>query len=178
MRITGGTLSGRKLSVPKLPDVRPTTERARESLLNWLSNRIDFSTCSITELFAGTGVVSFEMISRGCPKAICVDIQSVCCQTISSIAQKWNLPVEVVCADAFHFIEHAQPVGLVFADPPYRLPLLHTLPQKIMSSALLTNGGILILEHDQTYNFGDLIGYKESRRYGEGVFSIFEVLST
>jgi len=175
MRITGGNLRGRRLNIPQLPDVRPTTDRARASLFNWLTNYIDFSACKLTELFAGSGAVSFEMISRGAQKATCVDIQSKCCLAIQSVAGDWKLPVEVICADAFQYLERATPDELVFADPPYRLPLLHTLPQKIMNSPLLANGGLLILEHNRNQEFSHHTGFQESRRYGEAVFSIFEV---
>jgi 16S rRNA (guanine(966)-N(2))-methyltransferase RsmD len=178
MRITGGNLRGRRLNIPHLPDVRPTTDRARASLFNWLTNHIDFSSCRLTELFAGSGAVTFEMISRGVVKATCVDIQSACCLAIHSVAREWKLPVEVICADAFQYLERATPVELVFADPPYRLPMLHTLPQKIMNSPLLAKGGLLILEHDRSQDFGKLTGFEESRRYGEAVFSIFEVCNS
>ncbi len=173
MRITGGTLLGRKLNVPHLPHVRPTTDRARESLFNWLSNRVDFSNCRLTELFAGSGVVSFEMLSRGATKAICVDIQKTCCVAIQKIAHHWGLPVEVVCADALAYMKSASAVDLVFADPPYRLPELYILPHKIMESPLLSQGGWLILEHDRANNFESHPYFQESRRYGEAVFSIF-----
>jgi len=175
MRITGGDFRGRRLNIPHLPDVRPTTDRARASLLNWLANHVDFSACRLTELFAGSGAVSFEIISRGAQNATCVDIQSACCRAIQSVARDWKLPVEVICADAFQFVERASPVDLVFADPPYRLPQLHSLPQKIMNSPLLAQGGLLVVEHDRTQDFGQHSCFQESRRYGEAVFSIFEV---
>ena len=178
MRITGGSLRGRTLNVPHLLHVRPTTDRARASLFNWLSNQVDFSNCTLIELFAGTGAVSFEMLSRGVIQATCVDIQRACCDAIRSIAQEWELPVDVVCADALAFIEQATPVELVFADPPYRLPQMHALPQKIMESRMLSHGGLLILEHDRAHDFGTYTGFQESRRYGEAVFSIFEVPSS
>lgn len=175
MRITGGIFRGRKLNVPHLPDVRPTTDRARESLMNWLSNRVGFSGLTLTELFAGSGAITFELMSRGVPKATCVDLQAVCCATIQSIAHQWQLPLDVVCADALQYVESAPPVDIVFADPPYRLPQMHTLPRTILESSLLAKGGLLILEHDRTHDFVHLPGYQESRRYGEAVFSIFEV---
>lgn len=174
MRITGGYLRGRQLKLPPLPGVRPTTDRARESLFNWLSNQIDFEGLTVTELFAGTGMVSFEFISRGCPAATCVEILPACCRHITNVARSWEAPLSVVCEDAFNYIPVAGAAGLVFADPPYRLSWLHTLPERILRSDLLKNGGLLVLEHDRMHNFEGTSGHRESRRYGEGVFSIFE----
>ena len=76
MRIIAGTLRGRRLNPPQNLPVRPTTDMARESLFNILNNYVDFEECSVMDLFAGTGAVSFEFISRGVREVTSIDINA------------------------------------------------------------------------------------------------------
>ena len=78
MRIIAGSLRGRRLNPPANLPVRPTTDMARESLFNILNNSVDYEECSVMDLFAGTGAVSLEFISRGAKDVTSIEINSQC----------------------------------------------------------------------------------------------------
>ena len=78
MRIIAGNLRGRRLNPPANLPVRPTTDMARESLFNILNNYVDFDECTVMDLFAGTGAVSFEFVSRGAREVTSIDINAQC----------------------------------------------------------------------------------------------------
>jgi len=91
MRIIAGTLKGRRLNPPANLPVRPTTDMAREGLFNILNNYVDFDECTVMDLFAGTGAMSVEFISRGVREVTAVDINNACTDYIKSEAQRLEL---------------------------------------------------------------------------------------
>ena len=175
MRIIAGTLKGRRLNPPAGLPVRPTTDMARESLFNILNNYIDFEDCSVLDLFAGTGAVSVEFISRGVREVTAIDINSSCTDYIRSEAARLGLSnLRVVRADVFDLLARAnRQFDLVFADPPYAVNGLDTLPDLVFSHNLLTEDGIFILEHPREYSFEDHPHFWQHRNYGKVNFSFF-----
>ena len=84
--------------------------------------------------------------------------------------EAWN----PICADALRFISRcAQPYDLVFADPPYALPELAELPERVMNSGLVKEGTLFVLEHGKTHDFSDRPDFLEHRAYGSVNFSLF-----
>jgi 16S rRNA (guanine966-N2)-methyltransferase len=175
MRIISGKHKGRKLQAPAKLPVRPTTDRAKEALFNWLEHRYALDELVWLDLFAGTGNMSFEAASRGCLQLTAVDKHPACCKYIRETAQHLEMPIQVIQADVFQWVEKGSlQADIIFADPPYDHPQLRQLPEMAQQFNLLNTNGILILEHPLHLKFEQAAGFIESRAYGQSVFSIFE----
>ncbi|GET23794.1 RsmD family RNA methyltransferase [Prolixibacter sp. NT017] len=176
MRIIGGEFKGRHFSPGNSFKARPTTDFARENLFNILIHRIDLDEISVLDLFGGTGSITLEFVSRGCEKVTCVEKNYRHFSFIQETIKKLGVEkaVHLIKGDVFRFIEKsAGKYDLVFADPPYDLPNLETLPELIFQHNLLNPGGIFILEHGKTNNFSSHPRFSELRKYGSVHFSIF-----
>ena len=176
MRIIGGTFKSRIFKPGKNFKARPTTDFARENLFNILSNRYTFEDKRILDLFSGTGSISFEFASRGCPEITCVELDHVHYVFICSIIDKLELKkvVKPLKTDVFKAIDRInQKFNIIFADPPYALRRLTDLPNLVMSSNLLLKDGLFILEHGKTNDFSSHLDFSEMRVYGSVHFSFF-----
>ena len=153
---------------------RPTTDFAKENLFNILNNHFDFSAISVLDLFAGTGSISYEFVSRGAQ----VDLMEIDPLSIRFIRETLATlkmeSVQVFRVDVFKVIPKLDKVyDLIFADPPYQLPAIDTLPDLILGTSLLRPGGWFILEHSDKHSFIGHNRFKEIRKYGSVHFSIF-----
>lgn len=175
MRIIAGTLRGRRLNPPANLPVRPTTDMARESLFNILNNYVDYDECAVLDLFAGTGAVSVEFISRGARQVTAVDINNSCVDFIRQTANLLNLDnLHVVRADVFDFLKRAyKKFDIVFADPPYSHAQLSGLPDMVFENNLLTDDGILVVEHPKDVLFSEHQHFWQHRSYGKVNFTFF-----
>lgn len=176
MRIINGVLSGRRPVVPKNLLARPTTDMAREGLFNILRNRLDFEDCRVLDLFAGTGIISFEFASLGCRDITCVERDRFHC---SSIRKNFDLlditAIRLIETDAFHFLKkEVHPFDFIFADPPYNHPLITDLPSMVLGKKRLTPDGFFVLEHGPDKSFKEYPGFMEERNYGKVHFSFFK----
>jgi 16S rRNA (guanine966-N2)-methyltransferase len=175
MRIIGGNHSGFRFEPPKNIPARPTTDVAKEGLFNILYNTFDFSALSILDLFGGTGSISYEFASRGCPDITLVELDKRSLTFIEQTTERLQLPIQIVKADVFKFIAHCtEQYDLIFAGPPYPLPNLHTLPDLVFSYDLLKPESWFILEHNPNHNFDKHPHFIQKRNYGTTIFSIFE----
>jgi 16S rRNA (guanine(966)-N(2))-methyltransferase RsmD len=175
MRIISGTHKGRQLQAPAKLPVRPTTDRAKEALFNYLTHRFDFEEVNVLDLFAGTGNISYEFASRGTKSILAVDIHPGCVSYIRSTAATLGMDkLETLQVDVFKWLTKKQGQwDLVFADPPYAHSSLKELPGLILNNGFLKEDGLLILEHPANFNFQNEWGFVEARAYGQSVFSIF-----
>ncbi len=175
MRIIAGNLRGRRLNPPQNLPVRPTTDMARESLFNILNNYVDYEDCSVMDLFAGTGAVSLEFVSRGAKEVTSVDINAQCTDFIKQSAQQFGIRnLHVVRADVFDMMKRLnRKFDIVFADPPYALEGLATLPDMIFERQALTDDGIFILEHPREFSFEEHPHFWQHRNYGKVNFTFF-----
>ncbi|HEX5625399.1 MAG TPA: RsmD family RNA methyltransferase [Saprospiraceae bacterium] len=177
MRITGGVLKGRIFNPPaKHWPTRPTTEIAREGLFNMLSNILDFESISMLDLFGGTGAHCYEMISRGCRNTLYVDKFPPAVQFARQTAEAFGITesMEIFRSDYEMFINtYNGHFDYIFAGPPYPLPKLDQIPDKIFSAGLLNEGGVLVLEHNPDWDFKDHVKYWKSRNYGQTIFTFF-----
>jgi len=180
MRIIGGRLKGIRLNAPDSLPVRPTTDMAKEALFNILFNAYDFDNCAVLDLFCGTGNISIEFASRGLPSITAVDKHSGCIYWVKSVIQKYDLQgIDLHKADVFKFLEqHDKAYQIIFADPPYDLPTIPLIPELVMKNNLLTDNGVLIVEHPTNLRLEGQPGFKESRKYGNSSFSFFEKPNT
>ena len=175
MRIIAGNLRGRRLNPPTTLPVRPTTDMARESLFNILNNYVDYDECAVLDLFAGTGAVSLEFVSRGAKEVMSVDINAQCVDFIKASAQQFGVQnLHVVRSDVFDLLKRAyKKFDIVFADPPYALEELAKLPDLVFEKELLTPDGIFVLEHPREFQFEDHPHFWQHRHYGKVNFTFF-----
>lgn len=176
MRIISGSLRGRRFDPAGL-QVRPTTDMAKESLFNILNNLIDFEETRVLDLFSGTGSMSYEFISRGCPSVVSVEMNPKCHEYIRSVRLKLGLAsLYPVRSDAFRFITSStENWDLIFADPPYDLESLERLPDMIFENKMLAPGGRFILEHSRKHQFTSHQLFEQQRHYGKVHFSFFKI---
>jgi len=176
MRIIGGSLRGKTIVPPAKLKARPTTDFAKEALFNVLENTYNFTEIRVLDLFAGTGSISFEFASRGCPHIDCIDINPSHHRFIKETAAKLQLPqIHALRLNAFEFpaICTVQ-YDIIFADPPYELTGIDTLPQRIFEHNLITESGVFILEHSRQYDFSKAPRCTKHKVYGSVNFSFFE----
>ncbi len=119
VRIIGGKHRGRKLAVADAPGLRPTPDRVRETLFNWLGQNLSGWQC--LDLFAGSGALGFEAASRGAASVVLVEQLPAVAKSLQSAANLLKEPaLRVVCADALAYLKKPMPLlDLVFVDPPY-----------------------------------------------------------
>ncbi|MBP5541233.1 MAG: 16S rRNA (guanine(966)-N(2))-methyltransferase RsmD [Bacteroidales bacterium] len=175
MRIIAGNLRGRRLNPPTTLPVRPTTDMARESLFNILNNYVDYDECAVLDLFAGTGAVSLEFVSRGAKEVTAVDINAQCVDFIKASALQFGVKnLHVVRSDVFDLLKRAyKKFDIVFADPPYALEDLPKLPDLVFEKEILTPDGIFILEHPREFQFEEHPHFWQHRHYGKVNFTFF-----
>jgi len=117
LRITAGTLRGRRVAVPPR-DVRPTSERARQAYFNIAGARIEGAR--FLDLFAGSGIFSFEAVSRGAASSTAIEENRKYAAAIEALAEEWTAPVDVMARDVFKALPRLErQFDLVYADPPY-----------------------------------------------------------
>jgi 16S rRNA (guanine(966)-N(2))-methyltransferase RsmD len=180
MRIISGLYKSRKITAPKNLPVRPTTDMAKESLINILNNQYYFDDITVLDLFAGTGNISYEFASRGTQDILCVDQEFGCIKFINQTAEAFKMPIKTIKSDVFKYLEKAtRKSDVIFADPPYNLldEQFYKIPELIFKNELLVDDGILIVEHSKQTDLSNLEHFKYSKSYGGNVFSFFEYTS-
>lgn len=175
MRIISGEFKRRRFDVPKNIKARPTTDFARENLFNVLENQIDFDDINALDLFAGTGAISFELVSRGCAKVVSVEMHNIQYNFIVKVMNELKtdklLPIR---GDVFKFINSSrEKFDFIFADPPYDLKELDKIPDLIFKQDLLAEEGLFVLEHSKNNDFSAMPQFLEKRVYGSVNFSFF-----
>ena len=175
MRIIRGKYGRRRFDVPKNITARPTTDFARENIFNVLENLVDFEDISVCDLFAGTGAISFEFLSRECRQVTSVEKAVTQYNFIRSVSQKLGAQNHrVVRGDVLRFLETAaQPYDVVFADPPYDMPGFAEIPGRILASKVVKPGTLVIVEHSKAHDFSALPHFLQHRAYGSVNFSLF-----
>lgn len=176
MRIVGGELRGKAIMPPAGYEARPTTDFAKEGLFNTLTNELDFESISVLDLFSGTGSISYEFASRGCRDIIAIEMNPANAGFIKRTASSLGLgkAMQVVHHNVFDFLGICtKRFDVIFADPPYAIEGLDTIPEKIFSRDILLPDGLLILEHPGTYSFKDHPCFIKERKYGNVHFSYF-----
>ena len=178
MRVISGIYKRRRFDVPHSFKARPTTDFAKENLFNVLSNYIDFEDgIRALDLFAGTGSISIELVSRGCDQVISVekdrDHYAFICKIIQELKTDKCLPIR---GDVFKYIKSGrEQFDFIFADPPYELTGLETIPDLIFEINFLKEDGLFILEHGKKDNFENHQHFVEKRVYGSVNFSFFQL---
>lgn len=175
MRIITGIYKGRHFEIPRTFKARPTTDFAKENIFNVLNGLIDLEDAIALDLFAGTGSISLEMISRGCAQVISVEADRDHAAFIKQCMNKIGTDRNVLIrGDVFRFLKSCkQKFDLIFADPPYALDNIDSIPDIVLSKELLKPGGIFVLEHGKRNHFEQHPNFIDHRSYGSVNFSIF-----
>lgn len=120
MRIIGGRWRSRRLPVPDLPGLRPSSDRLREMLFNWLTPMLPGSVC--VDLFAGTGALGFEAASRGAQSVTLIELSRDACRQLEANRSLLNASnIQIVCGDALGALDKARGADIIFVDPPFDL---------------------------------------------------------
>ncbi|MBQ9704907.1 MAG: 16S rRNA (guanine(966)-N(2))-methyltransferase RsmD [Paludibacteraceae bacterium] len=175
MRIISGKYRGRHITPPKNITARPTTDFAKESLFNLLQNRFDFEGLEVLDLFAGTGSISLECVSRGAREVTAVELAHVQQNFIIQTSKQLGITnLNVFRGDVFKYINACRlRFDFIFADPPYALPTLPTLPNLVFDKDLLRPEGWFVLEHSADNEFTTHPRFVEHRQYGSVNFTFF-----
>lgn len=178
MRIISGKFKGRKFYPPadNWP-TRPTTDYAKEGLFNILSNHFDFEDLKVLDLFGGTGSHSYEFISRGCLDVTYVDKHPPAIDFVRKTAQALQIEknIRIQPGDVFLFLKRAfEQYDYIFAGPPYGIPALDTLPDRVFERNILRGEGWFVLEHNPNHKFEHHPHFFQARHYGKTIFSIFK----
>lgn len=177
MRIVSGSLKGRRFEPSNL-SVRPTTDFAKEGIFNVLNNLVDFEICNALDLFAGTGNISLELISRGCSSVVSVDNNAKFIAYINKNQQALTIEnLTALNTDVFKFLVFNQKkYDLIFADPPYdigedKYKLLYSL---VFEHHHLNHEAYFIIEHPREIHLQHLQYFNQQRHYGKVNFTIFK----
>lgn len=176
MRIINGKFKGRRFSPPTNITARPTTDFAKEGIFNVLANNyLDFEGKEVLDLFAGTGSISFEFVSRGCVSVTSIEMSERQLGFIHKTAATLKITnMQILRTDVFRYIKScAKKYDVIFADPPYQLSELAEIPDLIFQYEMLKEDGILILEHGSQNSFTTHAHFAEHRVYGNVNFTIF-----
>lgn len=180
MRIVTGKYKGRHFDIPRTFKARPTTDFAKENIFNVLTGYLDFEGISALDLFSGTGSISLELVSRGCAHVISVELDRDHHRFIQDCLKRLGTDSCVALrGDVFRFIKSCKHgFDFIFADPPYALKELSSIPSLIFEKGLLKEGGIFVLEHGKDQDFTADPHFVEHRSYGSVNFSIFRTTET
>ena len=180
LRIIGGRHRGRRLRFPAGVAIRPTPDRVRETLFNWLQPRI--AGARVLDLFAGSGALGLEALSRGAGHASFVEKDRRAVTAIEELAREWQeTAVQVTCADALTWLARsagAAPFDVVFLDPPYDAPLLSATAAALVAANLLAPDARIYVEHRAREPLPALPdGWKDIRdgRAGEVGYHLFAI---
>jgi 16S rRNA (guanine966-N2)-methyltransferase len=176
LRVVGGAAKGRRLAAPP-KGTRPTSERAREGLFNTLAGLLDIEGIRVLDLFAGSGAVGLEALSRGAGAVTLVESDRHACEVIRRNVETVALPgAGVVPRPAGAYVGAPAPAryDLVFADPPYAFPDPEHAPllEQLVLNGWLTPGALVVVERaarGRPPQWPDVIETIKQRRYGEGM---------
>jgi 16S rRNA (guanine(966)-N(2))-methyltransferase RsmD len=150
---------------------------AKESLFNIIENHYDIEQIKVLDLFSGTGSISYEFASRGCQHITSVELNYIHFSFIKKTVGQLQFEKEIkpVRADVFKYIQHCdETFDLIFADPPYSLPELESIPVLVLNKKLLKADGMLIVEHSVENQFENIPGFDQHKKYGAVNFSFFK----
>lgn len=156
MRVIAGKYKGRRLETVPDNSVRPATDKVKGAIFNVLQSRVDWTSARVLDLYAGSGSVGIEALSRGAQSCIFVEHNRNALRFLKSNISSIGADGEsnVVFGDADKFIESTRvKFSVVFADPPYALDSLKKIPNTIFEKDVIADDGYLIIEHPTRYEF-------------------------
>ncbi|MCO6494888.1 MAG: 16S rRNA (guanine(966)-N(2))-methyltransferase RsmD [Bacteroidetes bacterium] len=175
MRISGGVYAGRIIKGSPGTHVRPTTDRARESFFNIIQNKYDFSELTVLDLFAGTGIIALEFLSRGCADITSIDLNVKSIEFMTKLRNEFGLKDnwKIMKGNAMTFIQNndLSAYDIIYADPPYNWGYYKELLNKIIEK--LSEKTLFCLEHDRNLLLPHST-LKDEKSYGQSVISFYQ----
>ena len=147
VRIIGGAWRGRRIAFPDLPELRPTPDRVRETLFNWLQHEVAGARC--LDLFAGSGALGFEALSRGAKELLLVEQDPAAARHLTEQIQRLEAfrKASVLEMDAYRYLlRPAEPFDIIFLDPPFKSDAIPALAAQLDAGAWLKSGSLVYLE--------------------------------
>jgi 16S rRNA (guanine966-N2)-methyltransferase len=183
MRIIGGRVGGRSIRAPRGEGTRPTSDKVREAIFNFLVARSD-PPGNVLDLYAGSGALGLEALSRGAGAATFVDVDGDACDLVRQNAQSFGFSAMVVCSPVVRWLvkSAAGSYGWIFLDPPYdshRTGELDKALELLAKKSLLAPGGVAVAEHewrhapDDVYPGQTALALFDRRRYGQTEVSFY-----
>lgn len=168
MRVISGSCKGRRLKSVPGKSTRPTTDKMKETIFNWIGPYFEGGAC--LDLYAGSGGVGLEALSRGMEKAIFVDRDKLSIQTIKTNVSLCGF--EAACEVYFNDSERALKAivkreiqfDFIFLDPPYKKQKLTAMLEYIEHNSLLKESGYIVCEHDPGVDLPDVVGSLEQTK--------------
>jgi 16S rRNA (guanine966-N2)-methyltransferase len=174
MRVVAGIYGGRRLQAPPGLDTRPTADRVREALFSILGDRV--RDARVLDLFAGSGALGIEALSRGAREATFVDSSAAAVRAVAANVEALGAPARVDRAEARRFLGAASRSGrqydLVFLDPPYRLADSLGSDLSAALPAVLAPGAVVVAESDRRAPLEVDLPLQDERRYGDTLIRI------
>jgi 16S rRNA (guanine966-N2)-methyltransferase len=172
IRIIGGEYRGRRIAVPERHDLRPTPDRVRETLFNWLGQRLDGRSC--LDLFAGSGALGLEAASRGAARVVMVENDRGVFAALRKTVERIGAPqVELVQGDAFEYLNGTTArFDVVFLDPPFRQNALPGLMERLRDR--LAAGGRVYVEAPDALEPGGRWRELKRARAGQVSYQLLE----
>ncbi len=176
MRVIAGNRKGHKLHEFSGQDIRPTTDRVKESIFNLIQEFIPGSRT--LDLFGGSGALTFEALSRGAEYGVCVDNSDDSLAVIKRNADELNFEnLTIVKDDALRFLKSSdEKFSVIFLDPPYNKGFISPVIGAIIKHDRLLTDGIIVLESDSTDEHDELEGLSvlKQRKYGRTYITIYQ----
>lgn len=180
MRIVAGSARGRPLMTPKGPGIRPTADRVRETIFNVLGQWTEGLT--VLDLYAGTGALALEAISRGATRAVLVDqgreALKLCRENTDALG--FGEQAEILAMPVARAVQTLGKSGrafdLVFADPPYAARVVQEVIEQVVGNRLLSPEGTLVIEHDRRESAPEThegLGQIDQRRFGDTLVTMY-----
>ena len=164
MRVITGKARGRKLATPANNDIRPTTDNVKESIFNII--QFDIEGRRVLDLFAGTGQLGIECLSRGADSAVFIDQSRESVKLVKENLKTCGFEAAVMQMDALSFLRGCGQFDLIFIDPPYDSPLYEKVLETVNSVDILSDGGIIICEASRDRQLPELQApYRKVREY-------------
>ena len=167
MRVITGTARGRRLRTPENYDIRPTTDNVKESVFNII--QFDIEGRRVLDLFAGTGQLGIECLSRGAAEAVFIDENTAAVKIVKENLKTCGFTAAVLQQDALGYLRHCGRFDLVFVDPPYDSGLYESVLETINSVDILSDGGIILCESRREKSLPDMRApYRKKKEYNYG----------
>ena len=176
MRIIRGFLKGKRFATPSNFPSRPTTDFAKEGLFNMLEHELDWSETKALDLCAGTGNISFELVSRGVESVLSIDANQRCILYLKNNISQLGIEqyMHAYKSDCVAYCRNAkEKFDFIFADPPFHLKFHEELITTIFGNQLLNENGLLVIEHGKQTKLEHIKGFEKTRNFGNVYFSFF-----
>jgi 16S rRNA (guanine966-N2)-methyltransferase len=183
MRVIAGKYRGRRLRAPSGRRIRPTSDRLRESIFNIIGS--DIQDKNILDIFAGTGAMGIEALSRGAGHAVFIDKHPAALECIRAniepleIPDQWNIIRWDVAPNLHCLAKQTMRFGYAFIDPPYDRGFASQALENVVTSDAMESGGLIVLEHHRQEKIAcreNRIALLDQRRYGKTLVSFLRIM--